>query len=437
MVLHATKNLHRTLTHVRKLLKPGGKLVLLESTKDRLDTQLIFGPLPGWWLGEESDRKMSPNASVEKWDQVLRETGFGGIDLDIWDYNEPEFQSASTILATAMTAEKVRGPISIVHDATQDPSQPWFKLLCDKIRTETGISPLIECLDDIETDDKICILTVELQHPFLDGIDKSSFENLRKLLICSRGILWLSSGSLIDSTLPSFAATQGLLRTLRLEDTSKRYVHLDFESASHASDIWTSDKFSHILHVLQQDFNNSLDKARIETEYSVKDSMLHVSRLIPDKIRNRFASDMNIDPEAELQSYHQTDRPLVWETSGSGMLSDLHFADKLDLAGDVPSGCVEVEARAMGLNFRDVLVALGQLDEELIGHESGGIITRMGPDTEASGLRVGDRVAACPVGRFATRALVPLTAVVKIPDDMSFGWSFWSICLFCFHFILL
>lgn len=45
----------------------------------------------------------------------------------------------------------------------------------------------------------------------------------------------------------------------------------------------------------------------------------------------------------------------------------------------------------MGLNFRNVLVALGQLDEELIGHESGGIITRMRPDTEASGLAVGER----------------------------------------------
>ena len=424
MVLHATKNLRRTLTHVRKLLKPGGKLLLLESTKDRLDTQLIFGPLPGWWLGEEADRKMSPNASVEKWDELLRETDFGGIDFDIYDYDETEFQSASTILATAVMTGKVQGPVSIVHDGTQDPSHQWFEQLSDNIRAETGISPSIESLDHIEPEGKICIVTAELHQPFLDGINESSFERLRDLLVNSRGILWLSSGSLVDSTRPSFAATQGLLRTLRLEDTSKRYVHLDFESAANTSDAWANVKFGHIVHVLKNDFNDSLDRARVETEYSVKDGMLHVTRLIPDKIRNRFASNANIDPEAELQSYHQTNRPLVWETSTSGTLSDIHFVDKIDLAGDVPSGYVEVEAKAMGLNFRDVLVALGQLDEELIGHESGGIITRVGPDTEDSGLRVGDRVAACPVGRFATRALAHWTAVVKIPDDMPFGWSF-------------
>lgn len=49
-VLHATKNMDRTMQHVRSLLKPGGKLVMVEMTHDVLDVQLIFGVLPGWWL---------------------------------------------------------------------------------------------------------------------------------------------------------------------------------------------------------------------------------------------------------------------------------------------------------------------------------------------------------------------------------------------------
>ena len=51
-VLHATKNIDTTMSHVRRLLKPGGKLVLVEMTHDSHDIQLIFGVLPGWWLSK-------------------------------------------------------------------------------------------------------------------------------------------------------------------------------------------------------------------------------------------------------------------------------------------------------------------------------------------------------------------------------------------------
>ena len=49
-VLHATKSMDRTMANVRRLLKPGGKLVIMETTKDQEDMQLVFGLLPGWWL---------------------------------------------------------------------------------------------------------------------------------------------------------------------------------------------------------------------------------------------------------------------------------------------------------------------------------------------------------------------------------------------------
>lgn len=49
-VLHATKSMTNTMDNVRKLMKPGGKLLLIETTKDQLDVQFAFGLLPGWWL---------------------------------------------------------------------------------------------------------------------------------------------------------------------------------------------------------------------------------------------------------------------------------------------------------------------------------------------------------------------------------------------------
>ena len=49
--LHATTRMIRTIGNVRKLLKPGGKLLLIEETVDSL-RRFPFATLPGWWLGK-------------------------------------------------------------------------------------------------------------------------------------------------------------------------------------------------------------------------------------------------------------------------------------------------------------------------------------------------------------------------------------------------
>ena len=50
-VLHATSCMDRTLSHVRKLLKPNGRLALIEATKLPPFFNAMFGLLPGWWKG--------------------------------------------------------------------------------------------------------------------------------------------------------------------------------------------------------------------------------------------------------------------------------------------------------------------------------------------------------------------------------------------------
>jgi malonyl CoA-acyl carrier protein transacylase/ubiquinone/menaquinone biosynthesis C-methylase UbiE len=51
-VLHKTWDIKRTFQNIRSLLKPGGKLLMIEMTKNLLHLQLIWGTLPEWWCGE-------------------------------------------------------------------------------------------------------------------------------------------------------------------------------------------------------------------------------------------------------------------------------------------------------------------------------------------------------------------------------------------------
>ena len=50
-VLHVTSLLTSTMKNVHKLLKPGGKLILIEETVPAL-RRFPFATLPGWWLSK-------------------------------------------------------------------------------------------------------------------------------------------------------------------------------------------------------------------------------------------------------------------------------------------------------------------------------------------------------------------------------------------------
>ena len=51
-VIHATGHLHKTLAHIRKLLKPRGKLAMIEITRLTPPYMMSMGLLPGWWKGQ-------------------------------------------------------------------------------------------------------------------------------------------------------------------------------------------------------------------------------------------------------------------------------------------------------------------------------------------------------------------------------------------------
>ena len=82
-VLHATTNMHQTLSQVRKLLAPGGLLVLLEGTARIRWVDLIFGLLEGWWKFNDVElRPDYPLLNRAQWQQLLSETGFAqGVTL--------------------------------------------------------------------------------------------------------------------------------------------------------------------------------------------------------------------------------------------------------------------------------------------------------------------------------------------------------------------
>ena len=113
------------------------------------------------------------------------------------------------------------------------------------------------------------------------------------------------------------------------------------------------------------------------------------------------------------------------ELQHPGQLKNLAWTRRplRELSGDE----VEIEVRAAGLNFRDVMFAIGQLPDEALeggyagatlGMELSGVVSAVGPG--ADGVAVGDEVMAFAPASFSTRAITRAGAVLAKPP----AWSF-------------
>jgi phthiocerol/phenolphthiocerol synthesis type-I polyketide synthase C len=89
-------------------------------------------------------------------------------------------------------------------------------------------------------------------------------------------------------------------------------------------------------------------------------------------------------------------------------------------------GEIEIEVAAVGLNYRDLLVGLGILDDDLLGagltaaalgFECSGIVTRVGAGVTA--LRPGDAVMGFAANTFASHLVSPAWHFFKVPAGVS------------------
>src|SRR5499427_4972703 len=89
-VLHATRNIRRSLRNVKALLRCDGVLLLNELSEGSLSQHVTFGLLEGWWRYEDAALRIegSPALSAQTWRRVLAEEGYGSILLPLTHAHE-------------------------------------------------------------------------------------------------------------------------------------------------------------------------------------------------------------------------------------------------------------------------------------------------------------------------------------------------------------
>ena len=452
-VLHATASLVASLENVKRLLAPGGTLVLIEITRRPIWTDLIFGLTDGWWKFTDRDvRGSHPLLSGDAWKNVLAHAGFTGAAA-ISDSDHAGEAAQTVLVARAPDVAVEHAPV-----ATADPGD-WL-IFADRSGAGAALgarliaagarTTIVEPGDVFRRRDD--------GHFEMPREDASAVTQLFVELDASsrslRGIvhLWtLDSGeaesvtpdNLLDTQRAGFgsalavvralAARNGPLPELWLVTAGAQQVGCGTELlATTQAPVWgfgrVITKEQPMLRTRLVDLGPTHADAELdalarevlagdwEDELALRGTARHVRRL------HRVALNTGV-----LRTQRRSPTP------GEGYRAEVETAGTLEsltlrtTERRAPAaGEVEVAVHAAGMNFRDVMIAMGlypnipgepSFSLGLLGLDCAGTITACGAGV--TDLAVGDEIVGIGPGTFGAYVTTPAAVVTRRPSSLS------------------
>ncbi|KAL8840965.1 MAG: hypothetical protein Q9176_003537 [Flavoplaca citrina] len=416
--IHATASMDRTLAHCRSLLKPGGKLVLIETVRMRILLGVLYGTLTDYW--QSDDRTEGPFMNLETWQGRLLDNGFSGLDLVLDDYPAPHGSTSVLVstrveaIKTGQSAEQEAEKIYLLHEAHSTP--PLLQKISAEFERQGATCkalPNDAAVELVPTNARV-IAFLTSQNDLLDSDERrlKCFQHLAQ----SKSMIWLTPGGIVKGQNPRAAFMTGLLRVIATENPSGRFlsINVDSENYEQANDTLVHEIVGKEL-LLQTEPSSSID-----SEFAWQNGCMWVSRVVPDAGLGEYAETFKTPTRQGFKMLPINKGGLVRaDFEATGILNSLYFRPYTELSQPLPDQYIEVKVAAVGLNWRDVAMATSRniLASSNLSSEYAGVVTRVGPNV--AGLSVGDRVYGLGKGNFGTNERVPaaLTQKLRPTDD--------------------
>lgn len=362
-VLHITKNLQSTLQNIRRLLKPGGYLLLAELTDNEpMRSGFCFGSLPGWWIGEEDGRALSPCVAPVAWDSLLRQTGFSGVD-SITNDLDPLPCPASIIVSQAMdekigllrepatTALLGQGPINdslVIIGGSSLKTARLVQQVRSLVAPLYNRVTLYKGLDEVDlktvletcSNDRATILNLsDLDDPLFANFTAGRLQGLKTIFESARTIVWFTAGRRSKNPYMNMSVGFGRSMIWEIPGLHLHYVDLAASEPQTPSPPYKADDVASTL--LQFDVlakwtaeaktNNMLWSVELEIEYDA-DGRILIPRLVENEEANRrynssrraieektYPSDASIMAEVDSKSANETGFPPMQLVRGESL----------------------------------------------------------------------------------------------------------------------
>lgn len=273
----------------------------------------------------------------------------------------------------------------------------------------SGLSAVAE-----DVKDTTFILLSHEHDTVLTGLSETGYKNVQRLVKSASGLLWvLGSHGGSSGSDPVPETSTGFLRCMQTEHESLKVASLRIPPSGSPASAAIQD----IRKVFQCNFM-SAPVGGAESEYLVESSLIQIPRVVEAKQLNGFVHSKVTTAKAEPRPFGETaGRCLKLEMANPGLLESFQFVVDEAAQEAIASDEIELKVKATGVNFLDVLIALGRVSSDHIGRDCAGIVTQAGSN---SSFNIGDRVVCTTVGAYQTQARVKAAAACRIPAAMPF-----------------
>jgi NADPH:quinone reductase-like Zn-dependent oxidoreductase/ubiquinone/menaquinone biosynthesis C-methylase UbiE len=420
-VLHVTQSVKKTLQNIRKAMKPGGKLIVQEPLKpDGGTLGFIFGLLPGWWLGIQDGRRLSPSMSMEAWDVVLKECGFSSSEMVFRDFEQYDAHETGVFITTAVeespppwTLEKQGRSVIIIGQA-QEIEDDVVRDLMGPLSELFGARPHFTTLGEAACETDLAskfLIFLDYKSVLLESMTEEAWSQLQPLILSARDLLWITAAGGADPN-PGYGLLDGFSRVLRSEHYDLHLVTLalDFCSSS------TKEKTQHMMQIVEEMATTPAGQ-NYEEDYVEIGGLLHIKRVVEANYV-RSALETQLAPYKPLQVRLSEAPPFELNMMVAGKLDSLCYMQSSDDASELQPGMVEVEVKAVSLDRRDYNTTQDRNDDNKFGGFYAGIVLRIGSEVT---IRPGARVFGWCHGSFRSQVVTAADLVAELPGSISFS----------------
>ena len=456
-VIHATADLNETLTKLRRCLAPDGILLFVEVTWRRPSLDNVFGLLPGWW--RFADTKLRPHSALLSrgdWESLLTDCGFRDVTSFISSPDPEEDQQACLVarapdpveLPEAAPDAAVDGAAEV--EAIETEAEPTVPDLCvligggnhlvsgldsglveeglRMVSIDSDLDALEKVLDEAEEEGarvSAIVHALSVDHPrvkdtlSVEELDRAQDTGVRhihemckritprefaegrpNLFFLTRGTMPVVDGDRIEGI--ASATITGFLRVANNEKEEFKFIQVDLDPDSSEHEV--------------QDVMDEILRTDGELEVAFRGEHRLVRRVhrikheeLPLRTRDAVQSDGTV-----LPFRLQIDKP--------GILTNLTLNATSRREPDPDE--IEIAVKAGGINFRDVMKALGMypgnpVDLKWFGDDFSGEVVRVG--SNVTDLKPGDAVVGMAPYCFRSYVTIHRRMVFRKPETMSFA----------------